>query len=127
MIKKFGGAVWLTKMDHLTVPFYQAFVSHANNVKAPCADLLVGPGEILGLGQCHTSANELSEALKMHEVPKEKYEWYLDIREEEKGGKCLQTTGLGMGLGRYLAWIMKHDDIRDIAIIPRMKGMKFAP
>ena len=107
-------------MDHLSVPFYQAFVPHTNNVKALCANLLVGPGEILGLGQRHTNANEVSEALKMHEVPKEKYEWYLDIRDEEKGGKHLQTTGWGMGLERYLAWIMKHD-------YPRMKGMKFAP
>lgn len=32
-----------------------------------------------------------------------------------------------MGMERYLAWIMKHDDIRDMAIIPRMKRMKFAP
>lgn len=103
MIKKFGAAVWLTEMDHLSVPFYQAFVPHTNNVKALCANLLVGPGEILGLGQRHTNANEVSEALKMHEVPKEKYEWYLDIRDEEKGGKSLQTTGWGMGLERYLS------------------------
>lgn len=47
LIKKFGGAVWLTEMDHLSVPFYQAFVPHTNNLKALCADLLFGPGEIL--------------------------------------------------------------------------------
>ena len=114
-------------MDHLSVPFYQAFASNTNHGRALCADLLFGPGEILGLGQRHRSHGEVKEALKMHEVPQDKYEWYLDIRDEEKGGKCLQTAGWGMGLERYLAWIMKHDDIRDIAIIPRMKGMKFAP
>lgn len=127
LIAKFGGAVWLTEMDHLSVPFYQAFVPHANNAQALCADLLMGPGEILGLGQRHTHACDVSEALIMHEVPEDKYEWYLSIRDEVKGGKCLQTTGWGMGMERYLAWLLKHDDIRDMVIIPRMKGMRFAP
>lgn len=127
LVEKFGGAVWLTEMDHLSVPFYQAFVPQSSKLKALCADLLFGPGEVLGLGQRHMSACEVGEALKMHEVSKDKYEWYLGIRDEEKGGKQLQTTGWGMGMERYLAWIMKHHDIRDMAIIPRMKGMKFAP
>lgn len=127
LIKHFGGAVWLTEKDHLSVPFYQAFVPHTNNAKALCADLLLGPGEILGLGQRHAEATEVREALTMHQVRQDKYEWYLDIRDEQKGGKYLQTAGWGMGMERFLAWIMKHDDIRDMAIIPRMKRMKFAP
>ena len=127
LIKKFGGVVWLTEMDHLSVPFYQAFVPHTGNGKALCADLLLGPGEVLGLGQRHENPTEVSEALKMHEVPMQKYEWYSDIRDEAKGGKCLQTTGWGMGMERYLAWLFKHDDIRDMAIFPRMKGMRFCP
>ena len=121
LIERFGGAVWLTEMDHLSAPFYQAFVPGSQNARALCADLLIGPGEVLGLGQRHVSASEVSEALGMHEIPKDKYEWYLNIRDEAKGGKPLQTTGWGMGMERYLAWILKHDDIRDMAIIPRMK------
>ena len=102
LIQKFGGAVWLTEMDHLSVPFYQAFVPHTNNAKALCADLLFGPGEVLGLGQRHTSANEVSEGLKLHEVPEHNYQWYLDIRDEDKGGKGLQTKGGGWG--RRCTW-----------------------
>lgn len=113
-------------MDHLSVPFYQAFVPDTNHAKALCADLLFEPGEILRLGQRHAEATDMREALIMHQVRQDQYEWYLDIRDEQKGGKYLQTAGWRMGIGRFLAWIIKHDDIRDMAIIPRMKGIQFA-
>ena len=124
LIRKFEGAVWLTEMDHLSVPFYQAFVPGTGpERKAICADLLLGPGEVLGLGQRHRNAGQVKEALKLHEVPEEKYEWYLGIREKQE----LQTTGWGMGVERFLAWVLGHDDIRDLAVIPRLKGMRFQP
>ena len=127
IIEKFNGPVWLTEMDHLGVPFYQAFVPGTNQKKALCCDLLLGPGEILGLGQRHLSAAAVEESLKLHQVPRESYEWYLDIRDSQKGGKELQTSGWGMGIERFLAWLLKHDDIRDFAIVPRLKNDRFLP
>lgn len=93
LIEKFGAAVWLTQMDHLSVPFYQAFAPHAGNSRALCADLLLGPGEVLRLGQRHINASEVSEALKTRELHTLEFDWYLNIRDERNGGKCLQTTG----------------------------------
>jgi len=127
LIKMFNGAVWLTEMDHFSVPFYQAFVPSSHNSKALCADLLLGPGEILGLGQRHVDAETVRQALKMHQVPEESYEWYMGIRDEKLGGDAMQTTGWGMGMERFLSWILQHDDIRDLAIIPRLKTAKFLP
>ncbi|KAL9612628.1 MAG: hypothetical protein Q9167_002798 [Letrouitia subvulpina] len=77
LIERFGGIVWLTEMlmDHLSVPFYQAFVPDTDRAKALCADLLLGFGETLGHGQRHARAEELRMALEMHKVPMEKYEW----------------------------------------------------
>lgn len=92
LIEISGGAVWLTEMDHLSVPFYQAFAPHTGNSRTLCADLLLSPGEVPGLGQRHINASEVSEALKMHEVHTLEYDWYLNIRDEGDGGKCLQTT-----------------------------------
>ena len=34
LIAKHGGAVWLTEMDHLSTPFYQAYVEGSNKTKA---------------------------------------------------------------------------------------------
>lgn len=56
-------------------------------------------------------------------VPPESYQWYLDIRK----ARPLRTAGWGMGTERYLAWIFQHLDIRDFALIPRLKGKIFLP
>lgn len=129
LIEHFKGAVWLQEMDHLSVPFYQAFVpgTEFDQAKALCADLLLGPGEVLGLGQRHVDHTIVKDALKLHHVPEQHYQWYMDIRDESAGGKPLQTTGWGMGMERFMCWILNHDDVRDIAIIPRLKGMRFGP
>lgn len=122
LIKHFGGAVWLTEMDHLSVPFYQAFTDETQT-KARCADLLLGNGEVLGLGERHKKAKDVLKALRKHEVDPEGYSWYTDIRDQ----KPVLTTGWGMGIERFLAWVFAHDDIRDLTLVPRMKGFSFAP
>ena len=124
LIKKFAGAVWLTEMDHMGVPFYQAFMPNTKNSKALCADLLLGPGEVLGLGQRHADAGDVRTALLMHQVPEHSYDWYMAIRDDKVGGRELQTTGWGLGMERFLAWILQHDDM---AIVPRLKSIKFSP
>ncbi len=127
LAKNFGGVIWLTKMDHMGVPFYQAFAPNTDQSKALCADLLFGPGEILSVGQRHVDSRSLCEALKMHQVPEEPYKWYADMRDSKAGGVALQTTGWRLGMERFLAWILQYDDVRAMAIIPRLKSMKSEP
>ncbi|XP_068434440.1 uncharacterized protein [Clinocottus analis] len=123
LMEKYGGAVWLTEMDHLGVPFYQAYVEGTGQRKAKAADLLLGLGETLGLGERHTTADMVKEALRHHEVPEQSYKWYTDMRQV----KPFHTSGWGMGTERYLCWLLQHDDVRDLHIIPRMKGIKYMP
>ncbi|XP_070778982.1 uncharacterized protein [Enoplosus armatus] len=123
LIEQYGGAVWLTEMDHLGVPFYQAYVEGTGQCKAKAADLLLGLGETVGLGERHSTRDMVQEALRHHAVPEQSYKWYIDMRQV----KPLHTSGWGMGTERYLCWLLQHDDIRDIHIIPRMKGMKYMP
>ncbi|XP_054463323.1 uncharacterized protein si:ch211-256m1.8 [Anoplopoma fimbria] len=123
LIEKYGGAVWLTEMDHLGVPFYQAYVEGTGRCKAKAADLLLGLGETVGLGERHSTPEMVKEALRHHAVPEQSYKWYINMRQV----KPLRTSGWGMGTERYLCWLLQHDDIRDLHIIPRMKGMKYMP
>lgn len=124
LIAHFGGTgVWLTEMDHLSVPFYQAYVDEGTKKKALCADLLMGLGETLGLGERHATAEEARAALAHHTVPEESYGWYVEMREVAP----LKTSGWGMGLERFVCWLLKHDDVRDLHIIPRLKGERFLP
>lgn len=123
LIEKYGGAVWLTEMNHLGVPFYQAYVEGTGRCKAKAADLLLGLGETVGLGERHSTPEMVQEALRHHAVPEQSYKWYINMRQV----KPLLTSGWGMGTERYLCWLLQHDDIRDIHIIPRMKGKKYMP
>ncbi|XP_071402521.1 uncharacterized protein [Centroberyx affinis] len=123
LIEKYGGAVWLTEMDHLGVPFYQAYVEGTGQCKGKAADLLLGLGETVGLGERHSTPEMVQEALRHHAVPEEAYKWYINMRQVIP----LLTSGWGMGTERYLCWLLQHDDIRDIHIIPRMKARKYMP
>lgn len=122
LIAKFGGACWLTEMDHLSVPFYQAYTDDSK-AKGRCADLLLGMGEVLGCGNRHTTAEQALEALNQHEVNPKEYQWYLDMRRVRE----LDTTGWGIGTERFLCWVLQHDDVRDVQLLPRLKGIECAP
>ncbi|KTG03617.1 hypothetical protein cypCar_00047452 [Cyprinus carpio] len=123
LIEKYGGAVWLTEMDHLGVPFYQAYVEGSGRSKAKAAYLLLGLGETLGLGERHSTSEMVREALQHHAVPEDSYKWYINMRQVIP----LLTSGWGMGTERYLCWLLQHNDVRDMQIIPRMKAKKFMP
>ena len=75
LINYFGGAVWLIELDHLSVPFYQAYTDDSCT-KARCADLLLGNGEVLGLGERHMLAKDGLAAPRQHKFPMEPYAWY---------------------------------------------------
>lgn len=121
LINHFGGYVWLTHFDHMAVPFYQKY-DDRNSKKAVNADLLMGIGETIGSGERHSTAVELRKALKMHGVKEKPYEWYIYMKEKYP----LQTSGFGLGVERFLLWVLKHDDIRDCQLLPRFNGVKSA-
>lgn len=122
LVARFGGACWVTEMDHLGVPFYQGWTD-ASKTKATCGDLLLGLGEVVGCGKRHDTAEEALEALEQHGVDADDYAWYVEMRRF----RALETTGWGIGSERFLCWLMQHDDIRDIQLLPRLKGLKTAP
>jgi asparaginyl-tRNA synthetase len=117
LIEEFGGFVWLTNMDHLSVPFYQAF-SNSTEKKAKTADLLFGLGEGIGLGERHETAQQVRKALKLHRIPEQQYKWYTKLREKHP----MKTSGFGLGVERFICWLLNHNDIRDCQLFPRFNG-----
>ncbi|KPH97307.1 tRNA synthetase class II (D K and N) [Actinobacteria bacterium OK074] len=116
LIARFGPAVWLTHFDHLSVPFYQAYDESGD--KALNADLLLGPGEIIGCGQRHVTGAQTLDALDRHEVPAADYDWYVRMKAE----RPMATSGFRMGVERVLMWLLQHDDIRDMQLLERYNG-----
>lgn len=116
------GLVWITNYDILAVPFYQKFDQKIKGTTKN-ADLLMGIGETIGCGERHDNYNELLESLKVHKVAKNEYEWYINMKKE----KPLNTSGFGMGIERFLMWVLKCDDIRNMQICLRFNGENILP
>ncbi len=121
-MEMFGGYVWVTHWDHLAVPFYQAFADGSQNV-ALNADLLFGIGETVGAGERHVDEDAVTQALRLHSVDDEPYEWYRVLKREAP----MRTSGFGMGVERLLLWVLDHDDIRDLQLLPRSNGQRDIP
>jgi aspartyl/asparaginyl-tRNA synthetase len=115
-----AGPVWLTEWDALATPFYQATAERPSGMCALNADLILpGPGEVVGAGQRHRTSEEVEEALRCRDIAAGPYEWYLQMKREFP----LATAGFGLGVERLLCWALRHDDIRDLQLVPRLRGV----
>lgn len=117
LIEIFGGIVWITNYDELAVPFYQQ-PDKIKNGTTKNADLLLGIGETVGCGERHYDYASLKESLKKHEVSEEEYKWYINLKKQYP----MKTSGFGMGVERYLMWVLKAKDIRNMQICLRFNG-----
>ena len=85
---------------------------------ALCMDILApeGYGEIIGGSQRIHDYDLLSERVEKHHLPREAFQWYLDLR---KYGS-VPHSGFGMGVERVVAWICGIDHVRETISFPRM-------
>jgi asparaginyl-tRNA synthetase len=75
-----------------------------------------GYGELIGGGQRIHDLDLLEKRIVEHDLPREAYEWYLDLR---KYGS-VPHSGFGLGLERTLSWICKIKHIRESIPFPRL-------
>jgi asparaginyl-tRNA synthetase len=83
-----------------------------------CADMIApeGYGEIIGGSQRIDDLELMEERFEEHELSKEAYQWYLDLR---KYG-TVPHSGFGLGLERTVAWICGLDHVRETIPFPRL-------
>lgn len=123
LLSLFDGPVWLTHFDHLSVPFYQAYCSQYEASVAANADLLCGAGEMIGAGERHSTGDQVRHALRHHEVPDKDYTWYIQMKDAFP----MQTSGFGLGVERWLQWLTKTGDIRNLQLVPRVHDFPTIP
>ena len=58
----------------------------------------------------------IKDRIKEHNLPRDAYEWYLDLR---KYGS-VPHSGFGLGIERTLSWICKIKHIRETIPFPRL-------
>ena len=68
-----------------------------------------GYGEIIGGGQRLDDFDELSKRIDEHDLPREAFEWYLDLRRYG----TVPHGGFGMGVERVIAWICGLEHVRE--------------
>lgn len=81
-------------------------------------DLLApeGYGEIIGGGQRTADYDLLVKRIEEHNLPREAFEWYLDLRRYGS----VPHSGFGLGIERTVAWICGIEHIRETIPFPRM-------
>jgi asparaginyl-tRNA synthetase len=75
-----------------------------------------GYGELVGGGQRIHDLELLEQRIKEFNLPRDAYEWYLDLR---KYGS-VPHSGFGLGIERTLSWICKIKHIRETIPFPRL-------
>ncbi len=82
------------------------------------ADLLAsdGYGEIIGGGERIHDPDLIERRLREARLPREEYEWYLDLRRYGS----VPHSGFGIGIERTVAWICGLDHVRETIPFPRL-------
>jgi asparaginyl-tRNA synthetase len=75
-----------------------------------------GYGEIIGGGQRIHDLALLERRLVEHNLPREAFEWYLDLRRFG----TVPHAGFGMGVERTVAWLCGLEHVRETIPYPRM-------
>jgi asparaginyl-tRNA synthetase len=75
-----------------------------------------GYGEIIGGGQRIHDLDLLLKRIEEHQLPKEAFDWYIDLR---KYG-TVPHGGFGMGIERCVAWVCGLEHVRETIAFPRM-------
>ena len=82
------------------------------------SDLILpeGYGELIGGSQRIHDLALLEQRIAEHGLPREAFEWYLDLRRHGS----VPHSGFGLGLERLLTWLVGGHHLREVIPFPRM-------
>ena len=115
--REFEAPVIITRYPRQVKAFYMA-TDLARPEVALCVDVLApeGYGEIIGGGERLADYEELARRIEEEKLPREAFEWYLDLRRYG----AVPHAGFGMGIERVVAWICGLEHVRETIPFPRM-------
>ena len=117
LAKRYDRPVIVRRFPAATKAFYmmpdpeRAELSLSVDILAP-----EGHGEIIGGGQRLDDYELLSERISAHDLPREAFEWYLDLRRYGS----VPHGGFGMGVERVVGWVCGLEHLREAIPYPRM-------
>ncbi len=117
--RQFDRPVFINRFPTKIKPFYMQPDPERPELVLGC-DLIApeGIGEIVGGGQRIHDLALLEQRLEEHGLPRQPYEWYLDLRRYGS----VPHSGFGVGLERLVGWITGRPHIRECIPFPRTLG-----
>lgn len=118
MINMIGEPVLMIKFPVQMKSFYMKKCDEDKTLTESVDLLLPGVGEVVGGSMRIHDYKELMDAYKREGIDPSPYYWFTDQR---KYGTC-PHGGYGLGLGRYMMWLLNIDSIRKCELYPRYMG-----
>ena len=117
LAEQFDKPVFVERFPSSVKPFYMQPDPERPEV-ALCDDLLApeGYGEVIGGSQRVHDPELLERRFAEHDLPRETYQWYLDLRRYG----TVPHSGFGMGIERTVAWICGLEHVRETIPFPRL-------
>ena len=75
-----------------------------------------GYGEVIGGGEREIRLEVLEKKIQEHNLPREAFEWYFDLRRYGS----VPHAGFGLGLERLVTWVCGLHHVRETIPFPRM-------
>lgn len=118
LIDTLDRVVFLTKFPKVFKSFYMCEDPSDPSRVLGCDVEVPGVGEIIGSGVREFDAARLTQRLLENHLKPEDYTEYIELR------RCgfARTSGMGLGLGRMLTWLLDLHSIRQVVAFPRFPG-----
>ncbi|KAK4685990.1 asparaginyl-tRNA synthetase, partial [Tremellales sp. Uapishka_1] len=118
MTDQIGQVIMMIHFPKILKSFYMQPLASAPDFTESVDVLVPGVGEVVGGSMRISDLQELIKGYKREGIPMEPYYWYTDQR---KYGTT-EHGGYGLGIERFIAWMLKRHTVREASLYPRWMG-----